>query len=152
MMKSFIDTNFAGHRLVVYGDPAGCGRDQQGETANAIFRKQGITVIPAPTNFLEPRREAVLQPLLRLIKGKPGFLLDKNCKILRKGFNGQYKYRKMHVSGDAKYAQEPDKNMYSHPHDALQYLLCGGGEYKELRTVKNDNAGKAFVNKQWKIF
>jgi hypothetical protein len=153
VMKSYIDVNFAGHRMCIYGDPAGDTHDcNQGQTAHGIFKKAGISISAAPTNALLPRREAVVQPMIRLIGGKPGFLLDKNCRILRKGFNGQYKYRKLNVSGDAKYTQEPDKNEYSHPHDALQYLMCGGGEYKELRATQNSNIGKTIIGKAWKIF
>ena len=152
MLKSYIDTNFAGHRLCVYGDPSGGFRDQQGMTAFDIFRNKGIIVQAAPTNNFMPRKDAVLQPLMRLINGNPGFLLDKSCRILRKGFNGQYKYRKLHVSGDAKYTSEPDKNAYSHPHDALQYLLCGGGEYRELRANQSGNMKGTVFGKAWKIF
>jgi hypothetical protein len=152
MLKSYIDTNLSGHRLCIYGDPAGGFRDQQGMTAYDLFRNKGIIIQSAPTNSFMPRRDAVLQPLMRLISGKPGFILDKSCRILRKGFNGQYKYRKLHVSGDAKYTQEPDKNEYSHPHDALQYLLCGGGEYRELRANQGANRDKTFISKSWSIF
>lgn len=152
IMKSYIDTYFQGLQLVIYGDPAGGFRDQQGMTAYDIFRTRGIIIRSAPTNKFEPRREAVLQPLMRMINGKPGLLLDKRCRILRKGFNGQYRYRKIQVSGDARFTQEPDKNEYSHPHDALQYLLCGGGEYKELRAGQGSGGnGKTFFTKPWNV-
>ena len=35
-----------------------------------------------------------------------------------KGFQGGYCYRRMQVSGE-RYDDKPDKNMYSHIHDAL---------------------------------
>ena len=106
----------------------------------------------APTNLFEPRKDAVLQPLMRMINGQPGFLLDKKCRILRKGFNGQYKYRKLQVSGDARFTTEPDKNEFSHPHDALQYLLSGGGEYKELRANQKNLSGRTFKGKDFDIW
>ena len=37
----------------------------------------------------------------------------------------------MEVSGE-RYADKPDKNMYSHIHDALQYLMLGAGEGRAL--------------------
>ena len=37
------------------------------------------------------------------------------------------------------YAEEAEKNASSHPHDALQYLLSGGGEDVEIR----ERAGEA---------
>jgi len=43
--------------------------------------------------------------------------------MLRKGFLGRYQYRRVKVSGSAeRYHDEPEKNEYSHPHDALQYV------------------------------
>jgi hypothetical protein len=36
---------------------------------------------------------------------------------------GRYQYRRVRVSGSAeRYHDSPDKNEYSHPHDALQYV------------------------------
>jgi len=37
----------------------------------------------------------------------------------------------MEVSGE-RYADKPDKNMFSHIHDSLQYLLLGAGEGRAL--------------------
>jgi hypothetical protein len=54
----------------------------------------------------------------------------------------------MEVSGE-RYADKPDKNMYSHIHDALQYMLLGAGEGRALmnnqRPAKIAN-GKASFN------
>jgi hypothetical protein len=55
-------------------------------------------------------------------------LLSPRCKVLRKGFAGGYHYRRVKVSGDERYHDAPDKNSFSHPHDALQYALSGAGE------------------------
>ena len=58
-------------------------------------------------------------------------LVDFRCKHLVKGFEGGYQYKRMQVSGE-RYADKPDKNHYSHVHDALQYLLLGAGEGRLL--------------------
>ena len=50
---------------------------------------------------------------------------------LIKGFEGGYQYKRMEVSGE-RYADKPDKNMFSHIHDALQYLMLGAGEGRAL--------------------
>ena len=43
--------------------------------------------------------------------------------MLRKGFLGRYQYRRVKIAGSAeRYHDEPEKNEYSHPHDALQYV------------------------------
>ncbi|MGQ5525469.1 hypothetical protein ACUHMQ_19695 [Chitinimonas sp. PSY-7] len=52
-------------------------------------------------------------------------MLDKSFKVLIKGFNGGYQYRKMLVPGEERYTETPDKNRFSHPHDALQYVALG---------------------------
>jgi hypothetical protein len=66
-----------------------------------------------------------------MVEGKPAFLIDRRCQQLIKGFEGGYSYKRMEVSGE-RYADKPDKNMYSHIHDALQYLLLGAGEGRAL--------------------
>ena len=43
-----------------------------------------------------------------------------------------YRYRRMQVTGIEKYDVQPDKNRFSHPDDALQYLLLGGGKARPL--------------------
>ena len=43
-----------------------------------------------------------------------------------------YHYRRVRVVGDERYHDKPDKNSFSHPHDALQYLLSGAGEGRAL--------------------
>jgi hypothetical protein len=37
----------------------------------------------------------------------------------------------MQVSGE-RYADKPDKNHFSHVHDALQYLMLGAGEGRQI--------------------
>lgn len=91
---------------------------------------------PCPSNNLTIRLEAVRQPLSRNIDGHPGFLLSPTCTVLRRGFNSGYRYKKLQVSGADRYGDTPDKNEFSHPHDGLQYLSLGGGEYYEVMGLK----------------
>lgn len=111
------------------GDPAGAQRAQTDEkSCFDEIRMAGLKIQPAETNAFRARRDAVAWFLSRLSDGKPTFLLDPCCAVLRKGFNGGYKYRRLQVVGDERYTEEPMKNGYSHPHDALQYagLAVGG--------------------------
>jgi hypothetical protein len=68
---------------------------------------------------------------MKMVEGKPAFILDRRCSMLIKGFEGGYAYKRMEVSGE-RYADKPDKNMFSHIHDALQYLMLGAGEGRAL--------------------
>jgi hypothetical protein len=54
---------------------------------------------------------------------KPQFQIDPRCEVLRKGFRGRYQYKRIKITGSGeRYHDVPDKNEFSHPHDALQYV------------------------------
>lgn len=91
-----------------------------------------IRIDPAPSNAPSVRWEAVRKPLQTLIDGAPAFMLNPRCRVLRAGFNNGYHFRRMQVPGAERFTEEADKNDYSHPHDALQYLCLGAGEFYEV--------------------
>ncbi len=110
-------------RILVVGDPAGNSRAPTDEsTCFDELRAAGFQPTAAPSNAFLPRREAVAGFLTKLVDGQPGFVLGPRCRKLRKGFLGGYNYRRIAVGGADRFKDEPDKNEYSHPHDALQYL------------------------------
>lgn len=151
-LRSHMNTYYKGATVRYYGDPSGGFRDQQGKTAFDLFKKEGIHIQAAPTNKIEMRRDAVVAALLRLISGRPGAVIcRKKCPLLRRGFNGGYHYRRMNIGGEAKYTPEPEKNRFSHPHDAFQYALCGGGEYRQLMTNKS-MATKTIIQKDFSLW
>jgi hypothetical protein len=105
-------------------DPSGVKRDEIMAQFSFIgeLNALGIETLPASTNDIETRVSAVRFFLNRMVDGKPGFLISrKNCPMLRKGFIKDYVYKRVAVAGDERYKDKPDKNMASHPHDALQY-------------------------------
>jgi hypothetical protein len=105
------------------GDPAGAQRAQTDErTVFEELQRLGIRVQPAPNNSPLARWEAVRYYLGRMVDGKPGFSLSPTCKMLRKGFNGGYRFRQLQVSGETRYSEQAEKNQYSHCADALGYL------------------------------
>lgn len=115
--------NYPGYTVQDWGDPAGTGRSQTDErSCFDILWAKGIR-IEGGKQDLTMRVESVKKALNTMIEGKPGFLIHPKCKMLRKGFMGHYSYRKLRVSGSDKYSEKPDKNEYSHIHDALQYPL-----------------------------
>jgi hypothetical protein len=96
--------------------------DKAEKTCFDILRGKGIGIQTGEQN-LTIRLESVRKPLNTLRRGKPQFQIHPRCTILRKGFLGRYQYRRVNVSGAAeRYHDEPEKNSYSHPHDALQYI------------------------------
>lgn len=105
-------------------DPSGVKRDEIMAEFSMIgeLNNLGVSTIPAATNTISPRISSVRYFLNKMIDGKPGFLLSrKGCPVLRKGFAKDYVYKRVAIQGEERYRDEPDKNMASHPHDALQY-------------------------------
>jgi len=105
-------------------DPAGVARNEIMEEMSCIGElcSLGIETIAARTNDIDPRLGSVRYFLNKMIDGKPGFVLDrKQCPTLFKGFVKDYVYMRVAVSGEERYKDKPNKNMASHPMDALGY-------------------------------
>lgn len=126
----------------VWADPAGRQRAQTDERSamDILAAQLACPVSAAPSNEFTLRREAVAATLSRLIDGEPGLALDPSCRMLRKGFAGHYRYRRLATSGE-RWRDAPDKNEFSHVHDALQYALLGGGEGDVVRGRKRLERG-----------
>ncbi len=106
------------------GDPAGNRRADTDEVT--VFKMLDDLKMPceaANSNDPEVRWEAVRDQLQEIRDGKPAFRLHKRCKIVRKGFNSGYQFKRIQVIGSTRYSDKANKNKYSHPHDALQYLM-----------------------------
>jgi len=142
LLRAEIATRYANCDVNIFGDPSGDFRAQTDEsTPFQVLRGAGLVARPAPSNDVSLRLEAVSTPLNRMVDGNAGFLIDHRCKELIKGFEGGYAYRRIQVSGE-RYDDRPEKNRFSHIHDALQYLMLGAGEGRQ---VLNHNAqGRAF--------
>ncbi len=127
VIKPTLAQLFPGMHVIATGDPAGMQGSQADElTCFDALASCGIPASPAPTNVFLQRRSAVINRLNRIADGQPGFLLDPSCKMLRDGFIGGYHFRRLQVTGsEGMFKEEPAKNKYSHPHDALQYLILG---------------------------
>ena len=147
VLRNELATRFsAASEVIIYGDPAGDFRAQTDEsTPFHILRGAGLRAFPAPSNSVDLRIEAVTSQLTKMIEGKPALLIDRRCPQLIKGFEGGYQYKRMEVSGE-RYADKPDKNMFSHVHDAAQYLFLGAGEGRAL--MNSQKPAKPIVAKR----
>ena len=151
LLRGEIAKLYKGYEVMIYGDPAGDFRSQTDErTPFQIMRNCGLKAIPAPSNDVALRIEAVDSTLSRLVDGSPGFNMSTDCINLKKGFNGGYHYRRLQVSGD-RYDEKPLKNRYSHVHDALQYLMMGAGEGRTMMSGKIQTQ-PTVAKKQWDVF
>lgn len=123
----------------VWGDPSGDQRSQiDKRTAFDILKAAGIDARPAKTggkndNDVSLRVEAVVRNLLRMtMHGEPGLVIDPRCRYLRRAMTGGYKFRLMQISGEERYTEHPEKNIYSHVAEALQYAMVGAGQSRAV--------------------
>jgi hypothetical protein len=120
------------HEIPVYnfGDPAGNDKGQNDDrTAIQILIAAGINTVasPVPNNSFMLRRESVAERLRSQVEGQPGLIVSRKCKMIRAGFQSRYYFKKLSAadSGDERVALEPEDNMFTHPHDGLQYASYG---------------------------
>lgn len=144
VVKPFLQQHFHGYHIgFSLGDPAGDNRGEgEGKTSIGILNdlyvdnefddiiqplNMGFTTQGAPTNDITKRLDAVGSLLIRLVgDAEPALIVNRGCQMIRKGFQGGYQYKRIQVGGsEEKFRETPDKNKFSHPHDALQYLCLG---------------------------
>ena len=114
MLKPLLYERFPGALVLIVVDPAGVQRAQTDErSAVDIIKNEGLRVIPAKTNKVSARINAVDDLLMRQVDGDPAFLLDPRCTRLKAAMMGGYRFDK---NGGI------DKNKHSHVAEALQYL------------------------------
>jgi hypothetical protein len=119
------------------GDPAMLYGDEYSDSFARLFwmafvkrigsaaRGWKLKAAPVKGNRLPDRIEGVRRLLTNLPGGKPGLLVSKACKFLRRGFNSGYVIvRTQYSNGSGRWKDEPAKTDESHVHDALQYLVA----------------------------
>jgi hypothetical protein len=136
-----------------WGDPAGNIRVETDEsTCFDSLSEVGLGSEPASTNAIVKRLESVKYFLNRMSDGRPVLLVSrKGCPVLRKGFLGGYHFKRIAVSGDERYQEVPNKNRYSHPHDAFQYVAMGlrGDTQSEANKEKMTALKEAIYNRSF---
>lgn len=118
-LNPHIANNYPGYQFVAAPDPAGFMKQQANEmTLVDQLKDAGFKCVKPPTNDPDKRIQAVERLLNQQIEGKAMFLVDPRCKQLIKGFRHGYRYK---VKKNGEIEDKPDKNEFSHCHDALQY-------------------------------
>jgi hypothetical protein len=123
MLKPRLFEKFPGAPVLIVVDPAGIQRAQTDErSAVDIIKAEGFRVIPAKTNKVSARLNAVDDFLMRQVDGDSAFVVDPHCVKLKAAMMGGYRFDK---NGGI------DKNKHSHVAEALQYLalhIGGSGD------------------------
>ena len=152
LLVNHLNAKYPRHKYRAWGDPAGEARAQTDErTIFQVVRAKGLMAYPAPTNDWTKRREAVSRSLSRLVDGRPGLIVDTRCTRLRKALSGGYCYRRLQVSGDARYRDQPDKNIHSHVADALQYACMGIGEASNVISGEGRKFAPVKIKQDWHV-
>jgi hypothetical protein len=116
-----------------YGDPAGSNRDSTRQSPADYLRRLNINIIDGIQTF-KTRREVVAGRLTKLINGEPAIVINPACKRIVGGFEGGYAYPELGNTGE--FRLDPEKNKYSHPHDALQYAATRMFYHEEEKAGK----------------
>lgn len=123
--------------------------------AQVFEEKTGVQCIPARTNALTPRMDAVSSRLRRFLptdtrsvpragrvgpQGRPAMLISPKMRVLRRGFNSGYMFERVKVANTERLRDVPAKTAESHPHDAWQYgMLEIDGEAAKLSRDERQN-------------
>lgn len=127
LAETYPDCEFAG-----VGDPAAANPGDQDEASwlEIVANELKIEIIPAPSNLPTERWGAVERLLTQPISAdKPAFVLSPLCRVLRRGFNSDYRFKKRPSGG---FEDRAEKNEASHPHDALQYAALDSTDFAVL--------------------
>ena len=126
-LKPHLFNNYREYQYTVILDPS-CNTRSQNDAKSAmqIVKASGLSFRAGKTNNQTKRREAVVYFLKRL----DGLKLGPKCVVLRKGFISEYCYPRLLNQLKTRYKDSPEKNIFSHIHEGLQYaaLECHEGK------------------------
>lgn len=156
LIKTHLAERYPNFKIArITGDPSGNqaqGGDEEERTVFQLLAAHGVECRPAHTNDPTLRREAFSKPMRTLIDGEPGMLIHPDCKTWRKGLAGGFCYKRVQVSGEARYRDVPDKNHYSHICEAGEYLMMGAGEGHAIVRRENPAPRQAYAISDYAIF
>jgi len=134
LLRNALAQMFTGMRFRIWGDPSGDFKGQNDEQVPfQIFRSKQLPIQPAPSILFSVRLQAMEAAFTRMTEGRPSIVISPSCTTLIAALDGGWHYRRLKVAGE-RYTEEPEKDEYSDPADALGYLLLGGGEGRMLLT------------------
>jgi len=127
-METFIDqlliptlhTKYANCEAIVSCDPANAREGFKGLAPTEHLKNAGLRVVTPSTNDPKTRIRAVSTLLNRNFGG---LIISPNCTLTIRAMQGGYRYKKLRAFGSITeaFSNAPEKNLYSHIADAIQY-------------------------------
>jgi hypothetical protein len=116
-------------RISFFRDPHDQRNSTDDDTAQLVYRKHGILLIPAPGgNGIKQRTETV-----ETLFDHDKITISPTCIRYIAACEGGYRFKKLKISGIEAYEPEPDKrNGHADIADASQYLFLGAGEGRSM--------------------
>ena len=122
VMIAKTNQSYPGLECEDFADPAGWQKAQTDEkTCVAIMNDHKIFPTPGPIRWLA-RKEAMVNVLQKIAGGRALLQISPGCRMLIEGFQGTYRFEEI---GDTKtYKEHVEKNAWSHPMNALEYVVA----------------------------
>jgi hypothetical protein len=115
------NAEYPGAEVVDYADPAGWAKSQtDGNTCAQLMALAGVYAQPGPVTWTA-RQTAMTRALTRMIAGAPAIVFSPAATMVVEGMSGAYKFKQ--VGDSSTYLEVPEKNAWSHPLDALHYIV-----------------------------
>ena len=125
LMPIVFSPRFQNKPMYIVGDPSGIKKSEIGErSVFTMIRGMGFEAVPAQTNHIKPRLDAVEKWLLMQREGKAAILFDPvGCPELIIALKSKYRYR---ARKDGELEDKPHKvRPWADLADALQYGCLG---------------------------
>ena len=125
LMPIVFSPRFQGKPMYIVGDPSGTTKSQIGErSVFTMLKGLGFEAVPAQSNHIKPRLDAVEKWLLMQREGKAAILFDpEGCPELIVALKHKYRYR---ARKDGELEDKPHKvRPWADLADALQYACLG---------------------------
>jgi hypothetical protein len=146
-----LNQKYRGFEVVIAPDPASISRTPTNEASVLMVLKEARfkkywSVKVGTTNLLTPRLESIEHFTTRLTEKGPALIIDPRCRTIIKALASGWRYEQNKRNGEDK--DKPEKNIYSHPGDALGYLAqyCCENATRKSRSAQNQRFIPAFTN------
>lgn len=145
LMPMMFSPRFQGKPMYIVGDPSGVAKGEIGErSVFTMIKGLGFEAVPAQTNHIKPRLDAVEKWLLMQRDGEAAILFDpEGCPTLITALKHKYRYR---AKKDGELEIKPHKvRPWADLADALQYGCLGTAQNlmgRVMRRMQRSNIKK----------